>query len=148
MPTFYFFNIYLFNFIFLFFIFLAASGLSCGMQDLHWGTQDLFCCCQHSAFSLVVARGLCSLRHTGSLIEVQELSSCGAHGLSCPSACGILVPWPRIEPASPALEGRFFTTGPPGKSAVPTLKIRAAGSATMLKWRKILITVISFHIQS
>ena len=55
------------------------------------------------------------------------LSSCGAWapelegsvvaacGLSCPAACGILVPWPGIEPASP-LEGGFLTTGPPGKS--------------------------------
>ena len=37
-------------------------------------------------------------------------------GLSCPTARGILVPRPGIEPASPVLEGRFFTTGPPGKS--------------------------------
>ena len=39
-------------------------------------------------------------------------------GLSCPSACGILVPQPRIEPAAPALEGGFPTTEPPGKSQV------------------------------
>ena len=39
------------------------------------------------------------------------------HRLSCPAACGIiLVPRPGIEPTSPALEGGFFTTGPPGKS--------------------------------
>ena len=31
-------------------------------------------------------------------------------------ACGILVPRSGIKPASPALEGRFLTTGPPGKS--------------------------------
>ena len=31
-------------------------------------------------------------------------------------ACGILVPWPRIELVSPALLGGFLTTGPPGKS--------------------------------
>ena len=31
-----------------------------------------------------------------------------------PTVCGILVPWPRIEPVSPAQKGR--TTGPPGKS--------------------------------
>ena len=37
-------------------------------------------------------------------------------GLSCPSACGILVPQPGIEPASSALQGGFLTTGPPGKS--------------------------------
>ena len=31
-------------------------------------------------------------------------------------ACGILVPWPGMEPASPALEGEVLTTGPSGKS--------------------------------
>ena len=30
-------------------------------------------------------------------------------------ACGILAPWPGIEPALPALEGEVLTTGPPGK---------------------------------
>ena len=44
-----------------------------------------------------------------------------AHRLSCPAACRILVPCPGIEPASPALEGRFFTTAPPGKSLPVTL---------------------------
>ena len=38
------------------------------------------------------------------------------HGLSCPTTCEILVPWPGIESVSPALEGRFLTTGSPGKS--------------------------------
>ena len=38
-----------------------------------------------------------------------------AHRLSYPTAYGILVPWPGIEPLSPASEGRFLTTGPPGK---------------------------------
>ena len=31
-------------------------------------------------------------------------------------ACGILVPQPGIKHISSALEGRFLTTGPPGKS--------------------------------
>ena len=31
-------------------------------------------------------------------------------------ACGILAPWPGIDPAPPALEGEVLTTGPPGKS--------------------------------
>ena len=31
-------------------------------------------------------------------------------------ACGILAPWPGIEPAPSALEGKVLTTGPPGKS--------------------------------
>ena len=33
-------------------------------------------------------------------------------------ACGLLVPWPGIEPSSPALEDRVLTTGPPGKSQI------------------------------
>ena len=33
-----------------------------------------------------------------------------------PKACGILIPQPGTEPVSPALEGGFLTTGPPGKS--------------------------------
>ena len=31
--------------------------------------------------------------------------------LSCPVACGVLVPQPGLEPTSPTLDGRFFTTG-------------------------------------
>ena len=31
-------------------------------------------------------------------------------------ACGILDPWPGIEPMPPALEGKVSTTEPPGKS--------------------------------
>ena len=36
-------------------------------------------------------------------------------------ACGILVPWPGIEPAPPALEGEVSTTELPGKSLVVVL---------------------------
>ena len=73
---------------------LAASGLSCGMQDLlsladPWGTD-----------SMAAAHSLNSCR-----VVVQALS--------CSLACGVLVPWPGIE--SPALRGGFLTTGPPGE---------------------------------
>ena len=33
-------------------------------------------------------------------------------------ACGILAPWPGIEPASPALEDEVLTTGPSRKSHI------------------------------
>ena len=39
-----------------------------------------------------------------------------AHRFSYPETCRILVLWPGIEPASPALEGEFLTTGPPRRS--------------------------------
>ena len=35
---------------------------------------------------------------------------------SCPAARGMVIPQPQIEPTSRALEGRFLTTGPLGKS--------------------------------
>ena len=38
------------------------------------------------------------------------------HGFSCPAAYGILVFQPGIEPESPALQGGFLTTQPPGMS--------------------------------
>ena len=47
------------------------------------------------------------------------------HRLSRPVACGTLVPQPGIKPTSPALEGRFLTTGPPGKSRMRILKMNA-----------------------
>ena len=37
-------------------------------------------------------------------------------GLRGPAGCGVLVPGSGIEPQSPALEGGFLTTGPPGRS--------------------------------
>ena len=53
---------------------------------------------------------------TGSLLWHSGLSLVLAQGLSCLAVCGILVPWPGMEPTSPVLEGRFLTNGPPGKS--------------------------------
>ena len=46
----------------------------------------------------------CSMQspeHVGSVVV--------AHGLSCPTACGILGPWPGVKLASSALEGEFLT---------------------------------------
>ena len=37
-------------------------------------------------------------------------------GLSCPTSCRILAPWPGMKHTSHALEGKFLTTRPPGKS--------------------------------
>ena len=89
---------------------------------LHW---VLVAACE----IFVVAGGLlssCGARapeHVGSIVTACGLSSCRELGsvvvacvLSCPAACGILVPQPGIKPASPALEGGYLTTGPPGKS--------------------------------
>ena len=86
---------------------LPCSGFSlvvaCGISLSSCGTWTPGC-----MGSVVCGTQAVSLRCGGSVVVV-----CG---LSCPMACGILVPRPRIEPAFTALEGGFFTTGPPGKS--------------------------------
>ena len=48
----------------------------------------------------------------GSLLRQQAQQCVG----SLVVACGILVPQPGTESVSPALEGGFLTTGPPGMS--------------------------------
>ena len=47
------------------------------------------------------------MRHVGSFVVVHGLSSCS-------ESCAILAPPPGIKPKSPALQGRFLTTGPQG----------------------------------
>ena len=44
-------------------------------------------------------------------------------------ACGILAPWPGIEPAPPALEGKVLTTGPPGKALHVSLRTELKAKA-------------------
>ena len=51
---------------------------------------------------------------TGSLL--QHSSSSLQHTGLVTVVCGILVPWLGVKPVSPVLEGRFLTTGPPGKT--------------------------------
>ena len=60
-----------------------------------WGLLSGFSCCRAGAL--------------GAQASVVE-----AHGLSCPTACGVLVPRPGIEPMSSALAGGCLTTGPQG----------------------------------
>ena len=133
----YFFNIYLFYLFSLFIYFLIIFGYV-RSQLQHMGSslrhEGSFCYSTWSLrcgawASLVVVCGLlpsCGTRapeHMGSVVcSTQALSlRCtssivGARRLSCPRACGILVPQPEMEPMPPALESGFFTTGPPGKS--------------------------------
>ena len=100
------------------FFFLAASSLSCSTQDLslrHMGSFSLWCVgslLQHSGFPLAVACrfslsscGMQAPRCMGSVVCGSAGSLVEARRLSCPAACGILVPQPGMEPASPALEG-------------------------------------------
>ena len=64
---------------------------------LSWAMQPLSFCC------------------TDSLDVMHRFSACNAW-LSCSEACEIPVSQAEIELTSPALQGRFLTTGAPGKS--------------------------------
>ena len=61
------------------------------------------------------------------------ISGCGVgsvvaeHAVSCSMARGILVPWPGTEPASPASQGGFLITQPPGES--PDLTVISLSSS-------------------
>ena len=104
MFLFYFFKIFI-----LFYFILAASGLSCSTQDLSlWRGLLSSCGAQAPGHvgSVVCGMQALSLRRASSVVV--------AHGFSFPTARGILVPRPGIKPASPALEGGFFTTGRQG----------------------------------
>ena len=60
------------------------------------------------------------LQHVGYFVAAHGLQLWRV-GLVAPRHVGISVRRPGMEPASPALQGRFLTTGPPGKS--PTMRI-------------------------
>ena len=81
-----------------------------------------------------------------SLVMVHGiLSSCGVWapehadsviaelGLSCPRACGVLLPWPEIKLMSLALESGLLTTGPLGKS----LSVNSFDSRRKLRHRPV-----------
>ena len=87
----------------MFIIYLAALDLCSSVQDLHYIMWDLSLQC------------IDYLVETHWLQSVQD-SVVVVHWFSCSAACGILVPWPGIKPTPPELQGRFLTTGPPGKS--------------------------------
>ena len=60
------------------------------------------------------------------------LSSCGSQAQMFPGMW--VLPKPGTEPVTPALLGRFLTTGPPGKpSSCFATKIKALGDGTAWK---------------
>ena len=69
-----------------------------------------------------------------------------AYRPSCFLACGILVPWPGIEPVFPALQGRFLTTGPPRKSwDGVVLKVEFLNSSFRYYGAPTMCWTLSFH---
>ena len=94
---------------------------SCVRSSLLRGGCSLVVGC---GLAITVASLLCSTSSecegfcTGCF-QTLELTSCGTRAQLLRSMWNL--PGPEMEPVSPASAGGFFTTEPPGKSAVPVL---------------------------
>ena len=77
--------------------------------------RDLFVTV-HGLLGFLSSCGVRAPERVGPVVCGTQALQLWRAGLAAPQHVGILVPRPGIEPASPALEGGFFTTGPPGKS--------------------------------
>ena len=91
------------------FIYLAGSGLSCSM----WLS--------------------CGIFHCGAWAQQLQCRASGSVvcELNCSVACGILVPWPGIEPVSPALQGVSSTTGHQGNPLISLLIMSSRGEIVL-----------------
>ena len=81
---------------------------ACKLSQVEVSGGYSFCSMRASPCGGFSCFGAWALGCMGSVVQV--------HRLSCPVTCGILVPGPEIKSISPALAGRFLTTGSPGKS--------------------------------
>ena len=70
--------------------------------------------------------------------QAPELSSCGKRAQLLHSVWDL--PGPEIEPMSPALAGRFFTSGPPGKPSLPTESVLNPFSTQVNFWDLYILT--------
>ena len=92
--------------------FLCPGWNKCKQRNKH------LCTCPGSKFSNQVFLLYWPISFFCMIFSFPGCAGCLFHHegrLSCPAACGILVPWPGIEPMSATLEGRFFITRPPEK---------------------------------
>ena len=108
----------LFIYLWLCWLFVAArASFCCGEWGLlsSYGAWASYCrgfsCCGPLAPGQV-GFSSCTMWVQGSRAQAQLLQLMGLVALQ---HVGISVPWPGIEPVSPALAGRLFTTEPPGR---------------------------------
>ena len=102
---------------------LCSGYIHTTILDYHMATLWSRGYCHKFWFFFFFLVSICFLAALGFSCGMWDLSLQGtgfflvvAHRLVCCGTCGILVPWPGIKHVSPALESRFLTTGPPGKS--------------------------------
>ena len=120
---------------------LWHPDLHCAMWEISFWSMDSAaagCRLQRGRASAVAA---CRLSGGGIQPPAHVGSVAAAPRLSCSAACGILVPQPGIEPTSPALQDRFFTTGPQEKSHLFYFKISL--SCCSISWKKFTIFQLS-----
>ena len=108
---------YFFFFFFLNYLFMVCTGAYCCLRTFSsCAEQELLlvavCGLLIGVASLVAEHDL--LGRQASVVVASELSSCGTWALLPRGTWNL--PRPGIEPVSPALAGRFLTSGPPGKS--------------------------------
>ena len=102
------------RFIYLLNLFLTVVGLCCCMKAFSsCNKRGLLCCGARASHFSDFSCGPQALGAWASGVAAHGLSSCGTwasltHGVWS-------VPGPGIEPMSLALQGRYLTTGPPGK---------------------------------
>ena len=105
------------------FYLLAVQGTLKSLLQHHRSTASILRC---SAFIMVqqshpymtTGKTIALTRWTFAGKVMSLLTGCWvvARGLGCSAACGILVTQAGIEHVSPALQDKFLTIGPPGKS--------------------------------
>ena len=110
--------------IFKFFLsfFFPALSLCCYVQALCFSEWGLL---SSVVPRLLIAVASLAVEHGLQVYSLQQLRRMGsvvvAHGLSCPAACGILLD--QGSNSSPALAGRFLTTGPPESPLVIFIEV-------------------------
>ena len=124
------FLLFFFKFLLLFFKFYfwlhGSSLLLAGFLQLGRAGATLRCCAWASHCGGFSCCGAQALGTRATVVVAHGLSSCGSQALehrlsSCGARAQLLrgmwdLPGPRLEPVSPALEGGFLITEPPGKS--------------------------------
>ena len=86
-----------------------------GLPVVVSGATILSCHVRASYYCDFSCHGAQGLGHVGSVVAAHRCQRAGsvvvAHGLRCPKAHGIFLPWPKIDLVSLALQGGSFTPG-------------------------------------
>ena len=121
----------------------AVLGLNHGAQRPPQMPQHHHPMKQESQFSFLKVFFFLNGPVLKSLLNLSQHCLCFMFWFFGQEACGILTPWPGIEPAPPALAGEVLTIGPPGKPPRATflLKLNSAHFPILCG----LLDILPFH---